>query len=260
MTSRRRDVIVIGGSAGAVEAMTRVLGQLPRDLDAAVAVALHRPPSPASNLARVFGRGSRLQVVEPEQGEAFEPGRIYLAPADRHMVLYDEIVGLNRQPRQHHTRPAIDPLFRSAARSYGHRVIGVLLTGNLSDGVGGLIEIKQRGGLSLVQEPGEARFPSMPRNALIYDNVDLVFRLDGLAEVLAKLVAGQAVATALGTRGVRPVRQADVVLPAWIPPWQSCPDRDPSDAAQAFAMPSSMAIITPLTPATLPPEAGTGWM
>jgi two-component system chemotaxis response regulator CheB len=223
MTSRRRDVIVMGGSAGAIEALTRVLAQVPGDLDAAVAIALHRPPSVASNLARVFARGSNLEVVEPEQGQPLEPGRIYLAPPDRHMVLYDDVVHLNRQPRQHHTRPAIDPLFRSAARSYGHRVIGVLLTGNLSDGVGGLIEIKQRGGLSLVQEPGEARFPSMPRNALIYDNVDLVFRLDGLAEVLARLVAGQTLATVLGTRGARPVRQDDVIPPAWVPPGHKLP-------------------------------------
>jgi two-component system chemotaxis response regulator CheB len=223
MTSPRRDVVVIGGSAGAVEALTHVLAQLPLDLGAAVAVVLHRHPDVTSNMARVFSRGSKLEVVEPEQGQPFDPGCVYLAPPDRHMVLCDDIVHLNRQPRQHHTRPAIDPLFRSAARSYGRRVIGVLLTGNLSDGVGGLIEIKQCGGLSLVQEPGEARFPSMPRNALIYDHVDLVFRLDGLVEVLAKLVSGQSVAAALGTRGVRPVRPADVIPPAWVPPGHKLP-------------------------------------
>jgi two-component system chemotaxis response regulator CheB len=214
--TRQRDVVVIGGSAGAVEALSEFLRGLPSDFDAAVAVVLHRHPSFVSSLALVFGRHSALEVTEPEQGDRFEPGRIYLAPRDRHMTVYDQTIQLNRQPRQHHTRPAIDPLFRSAASSYGNRVIGVLLTGNLSDGVGGLIDIKERGGLSLVQDPGQAPFPSMPKNAIIYDHVDLVFEIGRLAELLIKLVRGESLQSAVSSNGARRVQPGDEVPPRWV--------------------------------------------
>jgi two-component system chemotaxis response regulator CheB len=223
MAARPRDVVVIGGSAGAVEALKHLLPRLPRDLDAAIALTLHRHPSFASSLADVFDRGSTIPVVEPEQGQKFEPGHIYLAPQDRHMTVVDGVIALNRQPRQHHTRPAIDPLFRSAAQAYGDRVIGVLLTGNLSDGVGGLIEIKEQAGISLVQDPSEALFPSMPRNALIYDHVDLVFKIEHLAELLTKLVPGETIQSALDTTGIRPVRAADWVLPPHAEPEPDLP-------------------------------------
>jgi two-component system chemotaxis response regulator CheB len=223
MAVRPRDVVVIGGSAGAVEVLTQLLGRLPKDLDAAIAVTLHRHPSFASTLADVFNRVSNLPVIEPEQGQALEPGHVYLAPQDRHMTIFDGTIALNRQPRQHHTRPAIDPLFRSAARAHGDRVVGVLLTGNLSDGVGGLIEIKEQAGISLVQDPSEAPFPSMPRNALIYDHVDLVFKIEHLAELLTKLVQGETVQSALDTTGIRPVRAADWVLPPTLDPEPDLP-------------------------------------
>ena len=106
------------------------------------------------------------------------------------MVITDGVVCLNREPRQHHTRPAIDPLFISAAERFGARVIGLLVTGNLSDGVSGLIRIKQLGGITLVQDPSQALYPSMPRNALIYDNVDLILGLQSVAATLAALVDG----------------------------------------------------------------------
>jgi two-component system chemotaxis response regulator CheB len=218
-----RDVIVIGGSAGAVEALTGLLGTLPPKLDAAVAVVLHRHPSFASSMARVFSRNSTLEVIEPEQGERFLPGRVYLAPADRHMTIHDGTIQLNRQPRQHHTRPAIDPLFRSAASAYGSRAIGVLLTGNLSDGVGGLIEIKSNGGLSLVQDPRQAPYPSMPQNALIYDHVDLVFQIERLGVVLGKLVQGESLKSVINIEGARAVRPSDELAPRWLAPGHKLP-------------------------------------
>ena len=174
MPERSRDVIAIGGSAGAIEVLSIVFGLLPIDLGAAVAVAIHRPPTVASSLAEVLARGSSLEVLEPRDGDRLTPGRIYLAPADRHMLIGGDVLRLNREPRQHHTRPAIDPLFVSAAEQCRGRVIGLLITGSLSDGVSGMIRIKEVGGITLVQDPRQARFPSMPRNALIYDNVDLV--------------------------------------------------------------------------------------
>jgi two-component system chemotaxis response regulator CheB len=197
----RRDVIVIGASAGGFEALTQLLSRLPRDLPAAVAITLHRSPQARSNMAPVLGRHARIRVIEPAEGDRFERGRVHLAPPDLHMTLHQHhTIKLDRGPKQHHSRPAIDPMFRSAAESYGARVTGVLLTGNLSDGVAGLIHIGAKGGLSLAQDPEEAPFPSMPRAALLYDSVDLVFKLDDLHEVLVALVAGEPVESLNGAR------------------------------------------------------------
>jgi two-component system chemotaxis response regulator CheB len=216
MSTQRRDVVVIGGSAGAVEVLSKILSQLPVNLGAAVAVTLHRQPTFASSLAKVFARSSSLPVVEPADGDAFVPGRVYLAPQDQHMLIAGRVIRLDRGPRQHHTRPAIDPMFVSAADSYGGRVIGALLTGNLSDGVSGLIRVKDRGGLSLVQDPSEALFPSMPRNALIYDGVDLVLQSEILASVLARLVQGESVHALVRTIGVRTPQPEDQRSRRWV--------------------------------------------
>jgi two-component system chemotaxis response regulator CheB len=214
--SRPRDVVVIGGSAGAMEAMYQLLDALPQDFPAAIAVTLHRRPTYTSSMASAFNRRSNIKVVEPDQGQSFHPGLVYLAPADRHMTIFDDTIQLNRQPRQHHTRPAIDPLFRSAANAYGERVVGVLLTGNLSDGVGGLIAIKHAGGLSLVQDPMQAPFPSMPQNALIYDHVDVIFRIESLAPLLQKLAGGESVQTAIRSNGARRVFPGEAQAPRWL--------------------------------------------
>src|SRR5262245_57383798 len=122
--------------------------------------------------------------MEPEEGEPLARGAAYVAPRDHHMVFADHGLSLNRGPKEHRTRPAIDPLFRSAAAMYGPRVIGVLLSGMGADGVSGLIAIKAGGGLSLVQSPAEAAFPSMIRHALAEDDVDAVLHLEALAETL----------------------------------------------------------------------------
>jgi two-component system, chemotaxis family, protein-glutamate methylesterase/glutaminase len=203
MARPARDVIVIGGSAGAVEMLRTVLGDLPVDLGAAVAITLHRSPTLPSSLAGVFARRSSLDVIEPEDGEPFVPGRIYLAPPDRHMLICDDVIRLNRGPRQHHTRPAIDPMFISAAESCPGRVIGLLVTGNLSDGVSGLIRVKEMGGVSLVQDPREALYPSMPRTALIYDHVDLILATESVAPILGYLVQGAVVPSIVETSNVR---------------------------------------------------------
>jgi two-component system chemotaxis response regulator CheB len=125
---------------------------------------------------------------------AFESGRVYVAPRDHHLVVEDGVVRTDRGPKQHRTRPAIDPLFRSAAREYGPRVIGVLLSGFGADGVDGLIAIKAAGGLSIVQDPLDARHGWMPRNAIAGDDVDYVLLLASIPDALVTLVAGGAVA------------------------------------------------------------------
>ena len=188
MTARqRRDIIVIGASAGGVEAVQTLLSNLPRDLPAALAVTIHRRPV-ASLLHEVIGRHSALEVVEATDRMLFKKGRVHLAPPDQHLRLGAAgCVRLDRGPKYHHTRPAIDPLFESAANRYGHRVVGVLLTGNMSDGVTGLNDIKAAGGLSLVQRPDDATHPSMPRNAVLFDHVDRTFRL-ATAHILLEAV------------------------------------------------------------------------
>src|SRR5262249_27438159 len=149
----RRNVITIGASAGGVEGLSYLFSLLPRDDPSAIATVLHRSPVVETRLPAVLGRRARLRVIEQADGEPFELGSIYAATRDQHLMLEDGVVRLNRGPKEHRTRPAIDPLFRSAAEAYGERVVGVLLSGFGDDGVPGLIEIKKAGGLSIVQDP-----------------------------------------------------------------------------------------------------------
>lgn len=186
-----RDVVVIGASAGGVEALMALFARLPAELEAVVAVVLHRSRVHESRLAEVLGRGTALPVRDARQGERPAPGTIYLAPRDRHLLVEDGRLCLSGRPREHHTRPAIDPLFVSAAQAFGSRVVGVVLTGTGTDGVHGLIAITAAGGLSLVQDPQEARYPTMPRNAIARDHVSAALTLDDLAVALPALVEGK---------------------------------------------------------------------
>jgi two-component system chemotaxis response regulator CheB len=193
----RRDLVVVGASAGGVLVLRSVLAGLEPGLGASMLITIHRPPHAPSALSRVLAHRSALRVIEPRQGERLERGVIYLAPTDRHMRIDGKRIVLDRGPKQHHTRPAIDPLFVSASRSHGERTIGVLLSGNLSDGVAGLIAIKAQGGVVLVQDPREAEWPSMPRHALLFDHVDIVFRTEALPGLLRRLVCGATVQEAV---------------------------------------------------------------
>ena len=190
-----RDVIVIGASAGGVEALIDLFGGMPRKLPAIIAVVIHRSPIYNLHLSTVLGRHATMPVREPEPNETLAEGTIYLAPRDHHMLLKDKQIELNRGPKEHFTRPAVDPLFVSVARQYGRRVIGVLLTGSGDDGVAGLIAIKHQGGLALVQDPSDAKMPMMPMNALRYDHVDLVIPLTAIPAALEKLVEGHPVSS-----------------------------------------------------------------
>ena len=185
----RRDIIVIGASAGGVKALQRLFAAFPRTLPAILGVVVHRRVLPG-HLASVLARHSSLPIIEPQDGEILRQGTIYLAPADHHLVFYDGSAGVVQGPKEHHTRPAADPLFRSAATAYGVRVVGVVLTGCGKDGVSGLTAIEAAGGVGLVQDPQEAEMPSMPQNAIHYDDVTGVYRLDELAAVLETLANG----------------------------------------------------------------------
>jgi len=185
----KRDVVVIGASAGGVAALTELFAALPPDTPAAIGVVLHRSTSP-SGLAEVLGRHSHLPVIEPDNHNQLQRGIIYLAPPDQHLLFSEGGVMVQRGPKEHSTRPAIDPLFRSAAETYGERVLGVQLTGCGEDGVSGLLHINAAAGLAIAQDPAEAYMPYMPLNALRFDDVTGVFPLSDIASVIAALAAG----------------------------------------------------------------------
>jgi two-component system, chemotaxis family, protein-glutamate methylesterase/glutaminase len=183
----RRDIVVVGASAGGVRALCSLVAQLPAGFPAAVCVVLHVGARP-SNLPDLLGASGPLPAEHAESGERLQPGRVYVAPPDHHLMLSDSTLVLTRGPREHHTRPAVDPLFRSAALSEGPRVIGVLLTGRLDDGTAGLQAIKECGGVAVVQEPSDAEEPSMPMSALQTVAVDHCVPLQRMGELLVQLV------------------------------------------------------------------------
>src|SRR5688572_26034129 len=147
------DVIVIGASSGGVDALREVVSQLPPDLSASVFVVLHLSPHRPSALAEILGQAGSLPAQAAEEGMPIQPGNIYVARPDHHLIVKNKIMRLTRGPQENHTRPAVDPLFRSAAVAYGTRVIGVILSGALDDGTAGLHAIKRCGGITIVQDP-----------------------------------------------------------------------------------------------------------
>lgn len=185
-----RDIVVIGGSAGALGPLMSLLAELPGRFSATIAVVIHRSPVLSTHLREVIARPSQLPVVEVNEREPMQAGRVYLAPRDRHLRFDDGMLDSSRDAHQHRFRPAIDPLFMSAASLHGPRVVGVLLSGGGEDGVPGLVAIKAAGGLSLVQDPGEARAPSLPNAAIRKDDVDAVLKIADLGTVLCALASG----------------------------------------------------------------------
>jgi len=185
-----RDIVVVGGSAGGVTPIMSLLERLPSNLPAAMAVVVHRHPFHETRLPQVLGRRCRLTVVEPLDGDPLQPGTVYVAPRDQHLVFNDGVVRLDRGPKQHRTRPAIDPLFVSASACYGPRVLGILFSGLGSDGVSGFLTIKAGGGITLVQTPSDAEFPTMPLRALRGDDVDGALSVGELGDAVASLASG----------------------------------------------------------------------
>lgn len=182
-----RDIIVIGASVGGIEALRAIAGGLPKDLPAAVFVVLHTSPEAPGILADILDRAGALPASFAADGEHILPGRIYVAPPDKHLVIEPNRVRLTRGPKENRFRPAVDPLFRSAAQVYGPRVIGVILTGYLDDGTAGLWAVKQLGGTTVVQDPHEALAPSMPASAMRQVRVDHCLPVEEIAPLLVSL-------------------------------------------------------------------------
>jgi two-component system chemotaxis response regulator CheB len=188
-TVQNRDIIVIGASMGGIEAVKQVAANLPAGLPAAVFVVIHSGAGAPGVLPQMLDKAGPLRCFRASDGEPFERGRIYAAPPDRHLLLEPNCVLTRHGPRENGFRPAIDPLFRSAAVHFGGRVIGVVLTGFLNDGTAGLRAIKRCGGLAVVQDPADAIAPEMPRSALRHVAVDHCVPLDALGALLARLAA-----------------------------------------------------------------------
>jgi two-component system, chemotaxis family, protein-glutamate methylesterase/glutaminase len=183
-----RDIVVIGASRGGVEALKGIVAVLPPGLQSALLIVLHIDPTLTSRFPAILSSSGPLPAEHGRNGMRIERGRIYVAPPDHHMTVGPiGFIGLNQGPKENYTRPAADPLFRSAASVYGSRVIGIVLTGGGRDGTKGLIAIEQAGGLAIVQDPDEALDPSMPTSALLRDNPDLRLPLSEIPGVMIRL-------------------------------------------------------------------------
>ena len=194
-----RDIIVVGASAGGLEPVLQFVEQLPAALEASVFVVIHFPPEGRSVLPQLLNRRGKLGAMHPTDGQRIEHGYVYVGPPDRHMIVSGTRVDLVRGPQENGYRPSIDVLMRSAARQYGRRVIGVVLSGTLDDGTAGLMYIKRHGGVAIVQDPEEAMYPGMPRSAMENVAVDHVLSVREMGAVILDLVsepveAGRAVA------------------------------------------------------------------
>lgn len=185
----KRNIIVIGASAGGVDAIKALVAGLPPDLDAAIFIVWHMAPEVKGVLPQVLNREKTIMASNAVDGEPVVFNRIYVAPPDRHLLIEKGRVRVTRGPKENRFRPAVDPLFRSAANAYGPRVIGVVLSGALDDGTAGLWTIKSRGGTAVVQAPGDAQVSAMPENALAAVETDFCLPASEMGPLLARLAA-----------------------------------------------------------------------
>jgi len=179
---------VVGASAGGVEALKELVSGLPADFPAAVLVVLHIPPSGGNALATILDRVGPLDAQRATHGEPMVRGTVRVAPPDHHLMVVDGRLALSLGPRENGHRPAVDVLFRSAARSVGARCIGVVLSGALDDGSAGLVAVRGRGGIAIVQDPDEALQPGMPSSAIEVSDPEHVLPVSQIASLLSRLV------------------------------------------------------------------------
>jgi two-component system chemotaxis response regulator CheB len=186
----KRDIIVVGASAGGVEPLRQLVKGVPTNLAASILVVVHIPPFQPSELPNVLNASGPLPAIHPQPGQPLQPGTIYMAPPDFHLIVDDGHVDLWRGPRENRHRPSVNTLFRAAAANFGKRVVGVVLSGSLDDGSTGLWWVKRYGGVAMVQDPQEAAFPDMPQSALQHVEVDFVLAAKEMGPLLGRLAAG----------------------------------------------------------------------
>ena len=185
--ANRTNIVVIAASAGGVSALQLLCAGLPRDLQGSLFIVQHLSPGARSMLPAILERAGVLPVRQPVEGETIRQGHIYVAPPDHHLLVKPGYLLIRRGPKENHTRPAADPLFRSAAVAYGPRVVGLVLTGTLDDGTAGLLAVKRCGGVAVVQDPADAAWPDMPRHALHKVAVDHCLPLAALPDLVVRL-------------------------------------------------------------------------
>lgn len=185
-----RNLFVIGASAGGLAPLRYLASELPAALDAAILVVLHTPPDFPSLAHELLGTTGRLPASQARHDELIVPGRIYVAPPDRHMLVQHGKLALSQGPRENFSRPAIDPLFRSAAQAYGRRVTGVVLSGTLGDGTVGLMVIKAHGGTTVVQDPKTSQYGEMSELAIASAPIDYILSIDEIAALLVQKASG----------------------------------------------------------------------
>src|SRR5262252_6098153 len=188
MNSVRRDMVVIGGSAGALDPLVRLLDGLPGGFSASVFVTLHIPPDHPSLLPQLLSKRGHRIARHPVENEKPQPGVVYVAPPDAHLLVDRGRLLLGHGARENRHRPAIDVMFRSAARAYGGRVAAIVLSGQLDDGAAGLIAVKIKRGLTIVQDPNEATAPELPCRAIQYANPDHVLPIGEIAKLLGTVI------------------------------------------------------------------------
>ena len=182
-------IVVIGASAGGIDALRSIVSGLPADFAPALFVVVHSAPNSPGVLASILQRAGRLAAVVVRSREAIREGTIYVAAPDRHLLVDTNWAIATRGPKENHFRPAVDPLFRSAAQTFGPGVIGVILSGGLNDGRAGLLSVKQHGGTAIVQDPATALYPSMPQSALSEVDVDHCVPVKDIAPLLIRLAS-----------------------------------------------------------------------
>jgi two-component system, chemotaxis family, protein-glutamate methylesterase/glutaminase len=205
---RPRCLVVMGASAGGIQALREVLGGLSRSLPAAVLIVLHTPSAGGGLLAQILGRMTALPSQSPHDGEAIQTGHVYVAPPNFHMTVEDGTLRVLQGPRENMSRPAIDPLFRTAARFYGSRVVGLVLSGLLDDGALGLMVVRSHGGQAIIQDPETALFPGMPRSALAQVPDATVLPLREIAAAIERLAQGDLCAKKAQTATLAPPGEA----------------------------------------------------
>lgn len=183
----KRDIIVVGASAGGILALKELFNSIPQDFRASIFVVLHVSSSSPGFLPVILSKAGILDASHPVDGELIKPGFIYVAPPDHHLLLEGNCVLVRKGPKENNFRPSVDALFRSAAYVYGPRVIGIVLSGMLNDGTSGLWSVKRMGGLAIIQEPSDADYPSMPLNVQDYVTVDYSIRASDMGPLLQKL-------------------------------------------------------------------------
>lgn len=188
-----RDIVVVAASAGGLQPLRRMLSQLPADLPAAVLAVLHIPATGGRSLPRILDRAGPLRADGAIDGERIQPGRVYVAPPDRHLLVVKDTVRLSRGPRQNGVRPAADPLFRSAALHAGPRAVAVVLSGTLDDAALGSATVERRGGRVVVQDPADADYDSMPRSAIAATNDAIVVPAARLGRQITRLTTEETV-------------------------------------------------------------------